>query len=129
MLRSSMSRPKISYVLGHLGKSPIRVEARRSGFTGFAYALLYVMSLIVGTTCPRSTSANHVDTDGCPDIEVNGGESLTPEVIDYYTGEFYPDGSIVPPRTRVHLHAVATAYGSCQLIHYSYPESCINGNY
>lgn len=63
--------------------------------------------------------ANHTDTTSpasCPDIEVNGGQSLTYWFKDYYTQKPYQGGQIVPIGTRL-LHFIrAEAYGHCEML-------------
>jgi hypothetical protein len=92
------SRPS-SPVLGRNKKALFSKSLRNVG-----YGTLFCLASL-------PAFANHSDTDGCPDIEINGGESLDVFISDYNTGEPLSDGAVVPPGTWIRFDSLATSYG------------------
>jgi len=78
----------------------------------------FFLVLCLGLIAPAA-QANHDDDSSCPDIEINGGESMEGWVHDKNSGVLLPSGSIVPAGTYVQVHVRATAFGSCQANNYS----------
>jgi hypothetical protein len=72
-------------------------------------------ALLVFAIAAPSAFANHAESDGCPDIHVNGGESLSPDVTIRDTGQPVYDGMVVPTSTFLRFHMIGTAYGQCEI--------------
>jgi hypothetical protein len=60
-----------------------------------------------------SAFANHQEFDQCPDLHINGGESIAPDVTVRDTGQPVYDGMVLPTSTYLRFHMVGAAYGEC----------------
>jgi YD repeat-containing protein len=64
----------------------------------------------------RSAPVRVQDTDACPDIPVNGGESMSATIRVAATGSPVAHQALIPARTQLRLDALATAFGSCGIM-------------
>lgn len=86
---------------------------------------LHLLAFVLCLLFWRTAHANHPDNDGCPDSEINGGESIQPVLSLVSNGQPVTANTIFPVGTGIWLDAISTVYGTCVIRHVDGAGNCV----